>query len=76
VVIDAWRGVIDAVNNRLADPILMLWVDSIVWQAGQVVDRHEGDESRARAALADNFDAVGVDEAAARVLPTQFTHAM
>ena len=65
-----------AVSDRLDEHVSLLRIDSIVWQAGQVIDRHEPDQAVARAALVSHFETVGLDPEPARTLAEELTVAM
>ncbi|AQL42088.1 hypothetical protein BV210_04880 [Halorientalis sp. IM1011] len=65
-----------AVSDRLDEHVSLLRIDSIVWQAGQVIGRHEPDRAAARAELVSHFETVGLESDPARRLADELTVAM
>lgn len=66
----------EAVSERLDEHVSLLRIDSIVWQAGQIIGRHEPDRPAARAALCDHFESVGLAPSAAQPLAEELTAAL
>jgi len=75
-VLDAWAELMQAVSDHLDEHVSLLRIDSIVWQAGQVIGRHEPDREAARAALVSHFETVGLESDPARRLAEELTVAM
>jgi len=75
-VLDAWAAVMDEVSDRLGRPVSVLRVDSIVWQAGQIVGKHEPDRVAAREALEGHFETVGIEPDSASELARELTTEM
>lgn len=75
-VLEVWSTVMQAVSDRLDEHVSLLRIDSIVWQAGQIIGRHEPDQEAARAALVSHFETVGIDSDPARTLAEELTVAM
>ncbi|WP_308444673.1 N-glycosylase/DNA lyase [Halomicrobium urmianum] len=71
VVIDAWAAVADAVNEELETPVSLLRIDSIVWQAGQIIG--ESDQASARRKLVDHFKELGIEREQADSLAAELT---
>ena len=59
-VMDAWAEVMQRVDERLGEPVSLLRIDSVVWQAGQIIGKKEPDQYAARAALEEHFGDVGL----------------
>jgi N-glycosylase/DNA lyase len=72
-VMNAWQAVTQRVNDALDEPVSMLRIDSIVWQAGQIVSNHGEDCEESRAALIDHFVGAGLDTGPARSLAEELT---
>lgn len=60
-VMEAWSEVMERVTQRLGRPVSLLRIDSVVWQAGQIIGDNEPNQQAARQALLDHFDQVGLD---------------
>lgn len=69
VVMDAWAAVADAVSEELGRPVSLLRIDSIVWQAGQVIGK--SGQATARRELVDHFTEVGIEQARAEPLASE-----
>ena len=72
-ILEAWAEVMDAVEDRLGEPVSLLRIDSVVWQAGQVIGHNETDGEAARHALVGHFEEVGIDEGPAERLTRELT---
>jgi len=60
-VMDAWTQVMELVNTELDRPVSMLRIDSIVWQAGQIISNNGDRRAESRSALEAYFeDEVGL----------------
>lgn len=66
----------DGVTLRIGQPVSLLRIDSIVWQAGQIIGEHDSDRQAAREALVEPFESVGIDGQPARHLAQELTAAM
>jgi N-glycosylase/DNA lyase len=67
-VIEAWAAVTEEVSEQLGETVSVFRVDSIAWQAGQIVGQHAESQQDAEAELQAHFVAVGVDDDDARQL--------
>jgi len=72
-VIDAWARVMESVNSELDRPVSMLRIDSIVWQAGQIISKNGDQQKQSRQALAEYFEDVGLGQIESRQLAHEFT---
>lgn len=72
-IMDAWAAVMDRVSEALGLHVSLLRIDSIVWQAGQIIGDHEPDPSVAHKALISHFEEVGIHRKQASVLATELT---
>jgi len=61
-VMEAWSEVMEGVTQRLGRPVSLLRIDSVIWQAGQIIGRNEPDKHATRQALVDHFNEVGLDD--------------
>lgn len=59
-VLKARAAVMEETSDRLGEHVSLLRLDSIVWQAGQVIGRHEPDGEEAREALIEHLQKVGI----------------
>lgn len=76
-IMDAWAEVMKRASGRLRRHVSLLRIDSIVWQAGQIIGHEEPDVAAARRALVDHFEgSVGVDGPAAERLAIELTEGM
>jgi N-glycosylase/DNA lyase len=75
-VMDAWAAVMQRVDERLGEPVSLLRIDSVVWQAGQIIGKEEPDQAAARTALKEHFGDVGLQSEEAECLATELTSAM
>lgn len=75
-VLDAWADVMNATSERLGRDISLLRIDSIIWQAGQIIGEYEPDQAAAQRALVEHFEAVGVETVPARRLAEELTSEM
>lgn len=62
-ILEAWAAVMEETSERLGEHVSLLRMDSIVWQAGQIIGQHER-QNPARNALEQHFKEVGISEAA------------
>ncbi|MBV0901352.1 hypothetical protein [Haloarcula salina] len=60
-------------SDQLNRPVSLLRIDSVVWQAGQIIGIHEPDSGAARTALVEHVTSVGIDPDPAAELAEQFT---
>ncbi len=70
-VIEAWRMVLDAVNERLERPVNIFRLDSVVWQAGAASDVSKSSLDVARSRLVAALVDGGVPETKARALAAE-----
>ncbi|WP_253739212.1 N-glycosylase/DNA lyase [Halohasta salina] len=75
-VLDVWAEVMEKTSQRLGRHISLLRIDSIIWQAGQIIGRNEPDREASQQALIDLFGEVGVDEAGGKQLARELTTEM
>ena len=75
-VLSAWAEVMEEVSDQLGHHVSLLRIDSIVWQAGQIIGRHEPDQEAARTALIEHFQEVGLNRDPARTLADELTAEM
>lgn len=76
-IMEAWARVMEAVSDQVGHHISLLRIDSIIWQAGQIIGNHEPDATAARKALVDHFvDAVGIDPEPSTTLAEELTAEM
>ncbi|WP_336328497.1 N-glycosylase/DNA lyase [Halovenus sp. HT40] len=64
-VIEAWGAVTEGVSMRLDREVSVFRIDSIAWQAGQIVGQNKESRSVAENALTRHFTGVGVGESEA-----------
>jgi len=72
-VLATWADVMEEVSEQLGRHVSLLRIDSIVWQAGQIIGNHEPDRSGARTALVEHFEAVGLGHDHAQTLAEELT---
>lgn len=75
-VMAAWAGVMERVSEQVGRPISLLRIDSIVWQAGQVIGKAGEDLAASREALDAHFAEVGLGEGERRTLAVELTAAL
>jgi N-glycosylase/DNA lyase len=75
-VMSAWAEVMESVGDRLDKHVSLLRIDSIVWQAGQIIGRHEPDREAAYTALMEHFDMVGLEQRPAQTLAEELIFEM
>lgn len=74
---DIWADIMEAVSERVGRHISLLRIDSIVWQAGQIIGDHEPDAQAARSALHSYFvEDIGLSERDAAPLADELTAEM
>jgi len=72
-VIEAWGEVMEGVTERLGRPVSLLRIDSVVWQAGQIIGRNEPDQQNARKELLEHFSEVDLNQEPAQNLAHELT---
>lgn len=72
-VMEAWARVMQSVNDELEKPVSMLRIDSIVWQAGQIISRNDNQRTASRRVLQEHFDEVGLKEQDSKRLARELT---
>jgi len=72
-VMDAWASVMEQVNAELDHPVSMLRIDSIVWQAGQIISDNNDRREPSRRALQEYFQEVGLDSGESTRLAEELT---
>lgn len=72
----AWAEVMKRVSDQLNRHVSVLRIDSIVWQAGQIIGQHEPNQTAARNALVEYFVQVGINSRPAEQLATELTTEM
>lgn len=75
-VLAVWADVMEQTSEELDRHISLLRIDSIVWQAGQIIGKHEPNQAAARRALRDHFEAVGTGDEGAERLAQELTACM
>jgi len=75
-ILDTWAEVMERVSDRLDEHVSLLRIDSSVWQAGQIIGKHEPNREAAHSALIKHFDEVGVESKPARKLAEELTREM
>lgn len=75
-VLDAWAEVIEQTSDQLDKNLSLLRIDSIVFQAGQVIGQHEPDRAAAREALVEYFESVLLESGKLDQLATELTVAV
>lgn len=61
-VMAAWVEVMERVSEKVGHPISLLRIDSIIWQAGQVIGNANEETEASRDALNAHFQEVGLQE--------------
>ena len=72
-ILSTWAEVMESTSEKVGRDISLLRIDSIVWQAGQIIGENEPDHGAARAALSEHFDSVGLEEGEAQRLAEELT---
>lgn len=72
-VVEAWAEVIESTSDQIGEPLSLLRVDSIMFQAGQVISKHEPNREKARDALIEYFESVLLESGRADQLATELT---
>ncbi|WP_181685973.1 N-glycosylase/DNA lyase [Halorhabdus salina] len=75
-VLQVWNEVMDATSEQLGRHVSIFRIDSIVWQAGQIIGEHEPDARAARNALVEHFEDVGLANNEASPLARELTAEM
>ncbi|SIR88375.1 N-glycosylase/DNA lyase [Haladaptatus litoreus] len=75
-ILEAWAEVMALTSELLNEHISLLRIDSIVWQAGQIIGKEEPDQSAAREALISHFKSVGIGRSERTRLADELTAAM
>lgn len=60
-VMSAWAEVASQVSSELGKSISLLRIDSIVWQSGQIIGKHEPNQQASKQALVEHFEEVGIE---------------
>jgi len=72
-VVEAWAEVIEKTSNHLGANLSLLRIDSIMFQAGQVISQHDSDRDTAQDALIEYFESVLLESGRADQLATELT---
>lgn len=72
-VLEAWAEVIESTSDQIGEPLSLLRVDSIMFQAGQVISKHEPNREAARDALIEYFESVLLESERADQLARELT---
>ncbi len=72
----AWAEVMRRVSDQLNRHVSVLRIDSIVWQAGQIIGQYEPSQTAASNALFEYFEQVGLDPRPAEQLAKELTAEM
>lgn len=75
-IIDAWAAVIEKTSEELDQSLSLLRIDSIVFQAGQIIGQHEADAENAQVALAEYFESVLLEPNRGNKLARELIHAL
>lgn len=75
-VMEAWARVMSQVNSELDRPVSMLRIDSIVWQAGQIISESGDRQEESRRRLEEHFAGVGLDREEGERLARELTFAL
>ncbi|WP_185715576.1 N-glycosylase/DNA lyase [Halocatena pleomorpha] len=73
VVMAAWMEVMEGVSGKVGHPISLLRIDSIIWQAGQVIGNTGEDLKESRQALDAHFQEVGLEAPERTTLANELT---
>lgn len=74
---DIWAIVMERVSEEVGAPVSLLRIDSLVWQAGQIIGHHEPSQEAARRALVEYVtDDIGLKPSLAKRLARELTSAM
>lgn len=72
-VMAAWAEVMERVSQKVGHPISLLRIDSIIWQAGQVIGNAGENLTESRQALEAHFQEVGLNDPERTALATELT---
>ena len=75
-VMNAWAEVASQVSENLGRSISLLRIDSIVWQSGQIIGKHEPNRETAQRALVEHFKEVGLSDDESTHLARELTATM
>lgn len=75
-VIEAWTRVIETMSEQLDEPLSLFRIDSIVFQAGQIIGKHEPDRDAARDSVIEYFESVLLEAGRFNRLATELTATM
>ncbi len=75
-ILDAWAEVMDETSENLSKHTSLLRIDSIIWQAGQIIGENEPDREAAITSLVEHFRDVGIGNSGSRRLAKELTAAM
>lgn len=75
-VMAAWAAVMERVSEKIGHHISLLRIDSIIWQAGQVIGNAGESPTASRQALDTHFQDVGIEEPERTTLANELTAAL
>lgn len=75
-VMDAWADVMENVNEELGRLVSMLRIDSIVWQAGQIISKNRDQHDASKSALEKYFADVGLAQNEREELAHELTYTL
>jgi len=75
-VLEAWAEVIEETSEQLEKNLSLLRIDSIIFQAGQVLSQHQTDRKAAQEALVEYFESVVLETGNVDQLASELTVSM
>ena len=75
-VMAAWAEVMERVSEQIGHPVSLLRIDSIIWQAGQVIGNADENPKESRQALSTHFQQVGLEDPERTNLANELTAAL
>jgi N-glycosylase/DNA lyase len=75
-VMSAWEAVAEQVSDNLGRTVSLLRIDSIVWQSGQIIGKHEPNREASQQALVAHLEDVGLPQNEAENLARELTAKM
>ena len=75
-VMAAWAEVMEQVSEQIGHPVSLLRIDSIIWQAGQVIGNAGENLKESRQALDSHFQEVGLEDPERTNLANELTEAL
>ncbi|WP_433632961.1 N-glycosylase/DNA lyase [Halomicrococcus sp. NG-SE-24] len=72
-VMAAWTEVMERVSEKIGHPISLLRIDSIIWQAGQIIGKAGENLEESRHALDAHFQEVGLENPERTALANELT---